>query len=102
MEVNETNKICYMGGTRMRTHNLQIFNDFADAVVSGDKTFEIRENDRGFQKGDCIKFQAIDKTGLKNQHVINSKLYIITFVMNGWGIKNGFVVLGIKENKGRA
>ena len=84
----------------MRTHNLNIFNYFADAVVSGDKTFEIRENYRGFQKGDCIKFQAIDKTGLKNQHVINSKLYIITFVMNGWGIKNGFVVLGIKENKG--
>ena len=100
MEVNETNKICYMGGTRMRTHNLLIFNDFADAVVSGDKTFEIRENNRGFQKGDCIKFQAIDKTGRNNQHVINSKLYIITFVMNGWGIKNGFVVLGIKENKG--
>lgn len=81
----------------MRTHNLTIFNDFADAVVSGDKTFEIRENDRGYQKGDHIKFQAIDKTGLKNQHGINGKLYLITFVMNGWGIKNGYVVLGIKE-----
>lgn len=81
----------------MRTHNLTIFNDFADAVVSGDKTFEIRENDRGYQKGDYIKFQAIDKTGLKNQHSINGKLYLITFVMNGWGIKNGYVVLGIKE-----
>ena len=100
MEVNETNKICYMGGTRMRTYNLKIFNDFADAIVSGDKTFEIRENDRGYQKGDYIKFQAIDKTGLKNQHAINCKLYTITFVMNGWGIKNGYVVLGIKENKG--
>lgn len=83
----------------MRIHNLKILNDFADAVVSGDKTFEIRENDRGFQKGDYIKFQAVDKIGLENQHVINCKLYIITFVMNGWGIKNGYVVLGIKENE---
>lgn len=81
----------------MRIHNLKILNDFADAVAIGDKTFEIRENDRGYQKGDYIKFQAIDKTGLENQHVINGKLYCITFVMNGWGIKNGYVVLGIKE-----
>lgn len=84
----------------MRVHNLKILNDFADAVVMGDKTFEIRENDRGYQKGDYIKFQAIDKIGILNPHCINDKLYIITFVMNGCGIKNGYVVLGIKESDG--
>ena len=83
----------------MRIHNLKILNDFADAVVIGDKTFEIRENDRGYQKGDYIKFQAIGKTGLQNQHAINDRVYLITFVMNGWGIKNGYVVLGIKETE---
>ena len=81
----------------MRVHDLKILNDFADSVVAGDKTFEIRENDRGFQKGDFIKFQAIDKTGFNNQHLINNKLYEITFVLNGWGIKNGYVALAIKE-----
>ena len=84
----------------MRIHNLKILNDFADSVVTGDKTFEIRENDRGFQKGDFIKFQAIDKSGFKNQHLINNKLYEITFVLNGWGIKNGYVALAIKEKAG--
>lgn len=83
----------------MRIHNLKILNDFADAVVTGDKPFEIRENDRGYQKGDYIRFQAIDKTGLGNKHVINGKFYLITFVMNGWGLKNGYVVLGIKESE---
>ena len=34
----------------MRVHNLKILNDFAEAVLMGDKTFEIRENDRGYQK----------------------------------------------------
>ena len=81
----------------MRIHNLEILNDFADAVAAGDKTFQIVKNDRGYQKGDYIKFQSIDKTCLRNQHVINDRLYLITFVMNGWGIKNGYVVLGIKE-----
>ena len=84
----------------MRVHNLKILNDFAEAVLMGDKTFEIRENDRGYQKGDYIKFQAIDENGTPNRHFINDKLYLITFVMNGWGIKNGYVVLGIKEREG--
>ena len=35
-------------------HNLRILDVFADAVYMKDKTFEIRENDRGFQKGDYI------------------------------------------------
>lgn len=84
----------------MRVHNLKILNDFAEAVLMGDKTFEIMENDRGYQKGDYIKFQEIDENGTPNRHFINDKLYLITFVMNGWGIKNGYVVLGIKEREG--
>lgn len=84
----------------MRVHNLKILNDFADAVVMGEKPFEIRENDRGYQKGDYIKFRAIDNNGTPNPHCINDKLYLITFVMNGWGIKTGYVVLGIKESDG--
>ena len=31
-------------------HNLKILDNFAEAVLMGDKKFEIRENDRGFQK----------------------------------------------------
>ena len=83
----------------MRVHNLKILSDYADAIVAGDKTFEIRENDRGFQKGDFIKFQATDNTGIirNYQHLINNKLYEITFVLSEWGVKNGFVALAIKE-----
>ena len=36
----------------MRVHDLKILNDFADSIVAEDKTFEIRKNDRGFQKGE--------------------------------------------------
>ena len=50
-------------------HNLKILDDFADAVYMKDKTFEIRKNDRGFQKGDYIRFQAIGKDGLPIKHV---------------------------------
>ena len=83
----------------MRVHELKILSDYTNAIVAGDKTFEIRENDRGFQKGDFIKFRVTDKTGISNNylHPINNKLYEITFVLSEWGIKNGFVALAIKE-----
>ena len=81
----------------MTTHNIKIRKEFADAIISGDKPFEIRENDRGYQKGDHIIFSAIDGLGLSTEHEINSREYEITYVMNGWGLKNGFVVIGIKQ-----
>lgn len=80
-----------------KQHNLKLLESFADDVITGYKTFEVRENDRGYQKGDTVKFTCVDKQYLKINHPINDKLYEITYVLNGWGIKNGFVVFGIKE-----
>lgn len=82
-----------------KQHNLKILENFADDVLIGYKTFEVRENDRGFQKGDIVKFTCIDKNGMQLEHLINDKVYEITYVLNGWGIKNGYVVFGIKESE---
>ncbi len=41
------------------THLLRIRADFADRVLSGEKTFELRKNDRDFQRGDEIVFQVV-------------------------------------------
>lgn len=38
----------------MKIHNLKIAPEFYEAVIAGDKTFEIRKNDRNFQVGDRI------------------------------------------------
>lgn len=83
------------------THELKILEDFADAVNRGDKTFEIRENDRGFQKGDRIKFIVRTKNNYVTltSHPLSNKIFEITYVINGWGLKNGFVAFGIKEIK---
>lgn len=81
-------------------HELKIQEEFADAVYVGDKTFEIRLNDRGFKKGDLIKFQAIDNIKSKTYHPINYLLYEITYVINGWGLKEEYVALAIREVKG--
>lgn len=90
----------------MKTHDLKLSIDFCGAVLSGEKTFEVRKNDRGFQTGDLIRFIPTDGTSYCSsdgtvrehaKHEISGHTYKITYILNGWGIKNGYVVLGIKE-----
>lgn len=80
----------------MKTHRIKILLNFCDDVLYGDKTFEIRENDRGYQKGDRVVFQPYEPFV---KHPISDKVYEITYVLSGWGLKNGYVVFGIKEIK---
>ena len=42
-----------------KQHKLKLLENFADDVLMGYKTFEIRENDRGYQKGDTVKFFSV-------------------------------------------
>lgn len=91
----------------MKTHKLKLNIEFCDDVLSGKKNFEIRENNRGFQTGDLIKFipangrYHIDDNGNEIQHApyhpIRNKTYKIKYILNGWGLKNVFVVLAIEE-----
>lgn len=83
----------------MKTHKLKLDIEFCDAVFNGEKTFEVRLNDRGFQTGDRIKFIPVDnhRQAETIHHKIENREYEITYILNGWGIKNGYVVLAIKE-----
>lgn len=82
----------------MKTHKLKLNIEFCDDVMNGIKTFEIRKNDRGFQTGDKIIFVPHDGYCAR-PHPISEKTYEITYMLNGWGIKNGYVALAIKEVK---
>lgn len=81
----------------MKTHKIKLNEEFCDAVLSGDKNFEIRKNDRGYQKGDIIKFIPITNMGLTFFHPVGDTSYEITYVLSGWGIKEEYVVFGIEE-----
>lgn len=80
-----------------RVHELKITKDFADSVWYGDKTFELRLNDRGYQKGDIVRFFPIDKLGCEMiYHPLHKKEYEITYVINGFGLDKDWVVFAIK------
>lgn len=76
-------------------HKLKIDKPFYDAVKAGLKPFEIRSNDRGFQKGDLIQFKVRDKDQYWIYHE-TEELYEITYVLSGWGLKAGYVALAIR------
>ena len=40
-------------------HVLKIQSQFVEPILSGNKIFEVRKNDRGFQKGDTVNFQVV-------------------------------------------
>ena len=87
----------------MKTHNIKLNIEFCDAILNGEKTFEIRENDRGYQKGDHIRFEPVSFSPFQSfpYHAIQEREYEITYVLNGWGLKDGFVALAIKETERR-
>lgn len=41
-------------------HELKIWREFFKPVADGSKTFEVRENDRGFQLGDEVELKEWD------------------------------------------
>lgn len=81
-----------------KLHKIKIREEFADDVLNGDKRFEVRENDRGYQKGDFIQFDVIGGMGLSRHHDLNDVRFEITYVLSGWGIKDGYVVFGIRKS----
>lgn len=83
----------------MKTHNLKLNIEFCEDVLRGKKTFEIRYDDRNYKVGDLIKFTAVNSRGKYIHHTIKNHTYKITYILNGWALKDGYVALGIKEVK---
>lgn len=81
------------------THEIKLTIGFCDLVYKGVKTFEVRRNDRGYKIGDLVKFNPVDVLFQPVEHPIKDKVYRITYILQGWGIQEGFCVFAIEENK---
>lgn len=81
-------------------HELKTTDVYWDAVNCGEKTFEVRRNDRGFQKGDLLHLIRVRGTGafayVENCKVIRKR---ISYLLQGgqFGIEPGFCVLGLVD-----
>lgn len=72
-------------------HTLKILPAYYEAVKSGDKRFEIiNNNDRGFQKGDTACLKELDDISRLSGRAVDIQ---ITYVTN-YEQKDDFVVFG--------
>jgi len=44
----------------MKAHDLKIYPEYWEDIVTGKKTFEVRKNDRDYQVGDLLLFRKFD------------------------------------------
>lgn len=70
---------------RMAHWKLKIDKQFADEIVLGNKTFEVRkEDDKVFQRGDTVEFDVNRHNRyIPEEHPILGKVYEITYVLHG-------------------
>ena len=74
-------------------HGLKILPHFFTDVIKGEKTFEIRKNDRPFQKGDLLALNEFDG----QYYTGNSCLVYIDYIMNDINyVKKDMVIMAIK------
>ena len=78
-------------------HYLKTWPDDFNATVLGIKKFELRDNDRKFQRGDilCLRLfnPAPDKQGYCGKHIFVEVRYILTG--GKFGLNTGFVAMSI-------
>ncbi|MEX2475034.1 DUF3850 domain-containing protein [Marinobacter sp.] len=86
----------------MKKHMLKIYPEFFEAVLSGDKPFEVRDNfRRDFQKGDQVCLIEFDPylplvVGPNDGQSGRSIVADISYV-TGFEQKEGYVVIGLKN-----
>lgn len=80
-----------------KLHKIKLSEEFANDVFFGTKCFEVRVNDRGYQKGDLIQFEVVNSMNINQYNKLNDVKFEITYVLSGWGIKDNYVVFGIRR-----
>lgn len=81
-------------------HKLKAEQKWLSRVLTGEKTFDVRKNDRDYQVGDQISFLPLQtKVDGVDVYSIKSPIpnYIITYIYSDIGMAPDYVVLGLKE-----
>lgn len=79
------------------THELKILPEHFAAVKSGDKTFEVRKNDRNYQTGDLLILSEYDD--INDGYTGNAICVRVSHILKGGehGIYDKYVVMSIKN-----
>lgn len=80
------------------THALKTWPDYYAAIVKGEKTFDLRKEDRPFKVGDTVLLQEFNhKEGSFTGAETSMKISYILKDVPKFGLKNGFCILGLQD-----
>lgn len=68
-------------------HELKILPEYFEDILSGEKTFEIRKNDRTYNKGDMLALNEYTQDGYTGRYAMVEITYILsntTFLPEGF------------------
>lgn len=74
----------------MKSHHLKIKTEFYEALISGEKTFEIRKNDRNYKVGDKLILKEFDGEKLTGRWTERVVTYITDYAQ-----REDYVVMGL-------
>lgn len=84
------------------THTLKIWPEFFEPVVNGWKTFDLRNNDRGFRVGDKLLLREWQpgSASYTGREVTKMVGYILRPDMHAptAGLRSGYVILGLADH----
>jgi hypothetical protein len=86
-----------------RIHHLKTVDVYFTYIAKGDKTFEVRKNDRDFQVGDILHLIETQDRGVAGYTVTGREHWCqVSYILHGgnFGIAEGFCVMAIKEIDG--
>lgn len=80
----------------VREHELKCWPGQYDAILSGDKAFEYRNNDRDFQADDVLHLRRFQPVG---QVYTGEEMRVrVTYVLrSGFGLPDGYAVLSLES-----
>jgi hypothetical protein len=101
------------------THKLKTWPEFFKAILAGDKTFEIRKDDRGFKVGDTLRLLEFDsgrdphcprheyiladeRCTCSNAHFTGRECRVKVSYLTTWQQKQDHVVMAIRPVKSKA
>jgi hypothetical protein len=81
-------------------HELKCWPEFFRFIENGQKTFEIRKDDRGFHVGDVLWLREWRRLRIVNgldegEYTGREVRRVVTYVLSGWGLEQGYVCLAV-------
>jgi hypothetical protein len=82
-----------------KVHDLKTWPEYFQAVRRGDKTFEIRKNDREYEVGDILRLREWEP---RKEDYTGEMIYAYVSYITDYEQKDDYIVMGVKTSESSA